>query len=52
MERKKLVAIFSGAISIFLGIVYLILVELLDLRGGMQPGPLQSCLPWLGTIII
>ncbi|MCX8078749.1 MAG: hypothetical protein N3D76_08885 [Geminocystis sp.] len=41
-----MVAIITGAISIFLGLVYLVLVELLDLRGGMQPAPLQFSLPW------
>jgi hypothetical protein len=37
MERSKLVAIITGAISITLAIAYLILVQILDMRGEMLP---------------
>ena len=44
MDRSKLVAIITGAISIILAIAYLIVVQLLDFRGEMLPAP-QSQLP-------
>lgn len=44
MNRSKLVAIITGAISIILAIAYLIVVQLLDFRGEMLPAP-QSQLP-------
>jgi hypothetical protein len=39
MERPKLTAIVTGAISLLLGIVYLILVQILDSRE-MVPAPI------------
>lgn len=39
MERGKLTAIITGAISLLLAIAYLILVQLLDFRGEMIPAP-------------
>ncbi|BAC07858.1 hypothetical protein [Thermosynechococcus vestitus] len=36
----KWVAIVTGAISLLLGIGYLVLVQLLDWRGDWQPAPL------------
>ncbi len=39
MNRSKIVAIVTGAISILLAIAYLILVQLLDFRGEMLPAP-------------
>jgi hypothetical protein len=48
MDRGKLVAIATGAISLVLGIVYLVLVQLLDSRA-MVPAPIVELLPmWLG----
>ena len=41
MERSKLVAIITGAISIILAIAYLILVQLLDYRD-MKPAPISQ----------
>ena len=41
MDRKKLVAIITGAISITLAIAYLLLVQLLDFRGEMLPAPVS-----------
>ncbi len=42
MNRSKIVAIFTGAISIILAIAYLILVQLLDFRGEMKPAPVSQ----------
>ncbi len=39
MNRGKIVAIITGAISILLAIAYLLLVQLLDFRGEMKPAP-------------
>lgn len=39
MNRSKLVAIITGAISIILAIAYLVIVQLLDFRGEMLPAP-------------
>ncbi|AUB34653.1 hypothetical protein COO91_00482 [Nostoc flagelliforme CCNUN1] len=41
MDRSKLVAIITGAISIILAIAYLILVQLLDYRD-MKPAPISQ----------
>lgn len=45
MDRSKLVAIFTGAISILLAIAYLVLVQLLDFRGEMIPAPTSMIEP-------
>ncbi|XHU96608.1 MAG: hypothetical protein ACQZ3N_04405 [cyanobacterium endosymbiont of Rhopalodia yunnanensis] len=37
MNSGKIVAIITGAVSILLAIAYLILVQLLDIRGEMIP---------------
>ncbi|YAI82792.1 MAG: hypothetical protein ACQJCO_04345 [cyanobacterium endosymbiont of Rhopalodia sterrenbergii] len=37
MKSGKIVAIITGTVSIFLAIAYLILVQLLDIRGEMIP---------------
>lgn len=42
MDRKKLVAVITGIISVLLGVVYLIIVQLLDSRGAMIPAPLTD----------
>lgn len=42
MNRGKLVAIITGAISIAIAIAYLILVQLLDFRGEMIPADRKS----------
>ena len=39
MNRSKLVAIITGAISIILAIAYLVVVQVLDFRGEMLPAP-------------
>lgn len=45
MERSKIVAILTGAISVLLAIAYLILVQLLDFRGEMIPAPVGELAP-------
>lgn len=42
MERKKLVAVITGIISVLLGVIYLVLVQLLDSRGAMIPAPITD----------
>lgn len=42
MERGKIIAIITGAISIFLALAYLLLVQLLDFRGEMVPAPISQ----------
>ena len=42
MERPKIVAVITGAISILLAIAYLLLVQLLDFRGEMLPAPIET----------
>ncbi|MCC3407408.1 MAG: hypothetical protein JGK17_17810 [Microcoleus sp. PH2017_10_PVI_O_A] len=44
MERSKIIAIITGAISLILAVAYLLLVTVLDFRGEMLPAP-QSQLP-------
>ncbi|WP_414752956.1 hypothetical protein [Anabaena sp. CCY 9910] len=44
MDRKKIVAIITGAISILLAIAYLIVVQILDYRD-MQPAPIGQLQP-------
>ncbi|NJL09551.1 MAG: hypothetical protein HC908_03130 [Calothrix sp. SM1_7_51] len=45
MNGGKIVAIITGAISVLLAIAYLILVQLLDLRGEMKPAPVSYVQP-------
>jgi hypothetical protein len=42
MDRSKIVAIVTGVISLLLAIGYLLLVQLLDFRGDMQPAPIST----------
>ena len=41
MDRSKFVAVLTGAIAILISIVYLLIVQLLDLRGEMIPAPVD-----------
>ncbi len=45
-DRSKLVAVMTGAIAVLLGIAYLVLVQLLDFRGEMQPAPTAAVSPY------
>ena len=47
MDRSKIVAIVTGAISLLLAIAYLLLVQLLDFRGEMIPAPVSQLPPTL-----
>ncbi len=40
MSKSKWVAVITGVISLLLGVGYLLLVQLLDWRGELQPAPL------------
>ena len=40
MDRGKIVAVITGAISILLAVGYLLIVQLLDFRGEMKPAPM------------
>ncbi len=44
MNRSKIVAVITGAISVILAIAYLILVQLLDIRD-MKPAPVSQIYP-------
>jgi hypothetical protein len=41
MNRSKIIAIITGAISIILALVYLVIVQILDYRD-MQPAPISQ----------
>jgi hypothetical protein len=41
MNRSKIVAVITGALSILLAIAYLIIVQILDYRD-MQPAPISQ----------
>ncbi|MGI8934536.1 hypothetical protein [Leptolyngbya sp. BC1307] len=47
MDRSKIVAIITGAVSILLAIAYLLLVQILDFRGEMIPAPVS----FLGSLM-
>lgn len=42
MQKGKIIAIITGAISILLAIAYLILVQVLDFRVEMLPAPIEE----------
>jgi hypothetical protein len=42
MDRSKIIAIITGAISVLLAIAYLVIVQLLDFRGEMIPAPVSQ----------
>jgi hypothetical protein len=44
MDRSKIVAIATGVTSLALAIAYLIVVQILDMRGEMIPAPLVELL--------
>lgn len=50
MQRSQWVAILTGAITVILGVGYLILVQLLDWRGEMLPAPTD--LSWLADWVL
>jgi hypothetical protein len=50
MTAGKIVAILTGVISVLIAIAYLVLVQLLDLRGEMIPAPLVEMIPSLPSL--
>lgn len=40
MDRSKLVAVVTGAIAVALSLAYLVIVQVLDMRGDMVPAPM------------
>lgn len=48
MNKGKAVAIITGAISILIALIYLVLVQLLDFRGEMIPAPV-GLVGWILT---
>jgi hypothetical protein len=40
-DRAKAIAVMTGIISLLLGVFYLLLVQMLDLRGEMVPAPIS-----------
>lgn len=51
MDRSKIVAIVTGAISLVLAVAYLLLVQLLDFRGEMVPAPMGSLMQILAVTV-
>lgn len=41
MSKEKIVAIVTGTISILLAVIYLVIVQILDLRTEMLPAPMD-----------
>jgi hypothetical protein len=52
MNRGKIVAIITGAISILIALVYLVLVQLLDMRGEMVPAPISQLSNWNSFLLL
>jgi hypothetical protein len=46
MDRSKLIAIITGAVSLLLAVGYLLLVQILDFRGEMIPAPVSILGRW------
>ena len=42
IDRSKIIAIITGAIALLVSIAYLVLMQLIDFRGGMQPAPITG----------
>ncbi len=47
--RGKIVAITTGIFSILIGIIYLVLITILDARGQMLPPPPEA-FGWAATV--
>ncbi len=50
-KRGKIVAIITGVISILIGVLYLLLITILDARGPMLPPPPEA-FGWAVTVYI
>ncbi|MEL4894472.1 hypothetical protein [Crocosphaera sp. Alani8] len=51
MNQGKIVAVITGAISVFLAIAYLVIVQLLDFRGEMIPAPTLETISNLSAVV-
>lgn len=51
MDKKKILAIVTGAISVLLALAYLIVVQILDFRGEMVPAPISQIQQLWGLIL-
>ena len=47
-RRPRWVAILTGAVSIVIGLVYLLMITVLDARGPMRPPPPEA----LGEVVV
>lgn len=47
MDRSKIVAIITGALSVLLAVAYLLMVQVLDFRGEMIPAPVGLLGFWM-----
>lgn len=52
MDKGKIVAIVTGAISILIAIAYLVLVQLIDFRGEMIPAPISQLTVYSQQLIV
>jgi adenine/guanine phosphoribosyltransferase-like PRPP-binding protein len=52
MDKSKIVAVVTGAISLALAIAYLLVVQFLDFRGEMIPAPVVEMLPLAWGILV
>jgi hypothetical protein len=52
IDRSKIIAIITGIFSLLLGALYLILVQLLDMRGEMIPAPVGTILLNLSNLCL
>ena len=46
MDKGKIIAIITGAISLIIAITYLVIVQVLDFRGEMVPAPVSQLISW------
>jgi hypothetical protein len=52
MDRSKIVAVVTGAIAVALSLAYLIVVQLLDMRGEMVPAPMGLILHGATALLV
>ncbi|XGW00402.1 MAG: hypothetical protein ACAF41_15885 [Leptolyngbya sp. BL-A-14] len=52
MDRSKIVAVVTGAIAVLLSLAYLVVVQLLDMRGEMVPAPMGLLLHSLADLML
>jgi hypothetical protein len=52
MDRSKILAVVTGAIAVALSLAYLIVVQLLDMRGEMVPAPMGFLLQGVAQFLV